>query len=168
MYKPNLSKEEIRLCFLRSLCVSLFLLFCFVAMHFIDNTIWVTSLAATAFIAFAFPKAQSVKTRVILGGYISAGLWGSVFSVILRATNGGYIVILMMCVAAVFLTSLCMTVFDFEHPPSAALAVGLVLSATPVIYALLALLAVVVLCLIKMPLAKLVLGEKFSAEDKQK
>ncbi len=160
MHKPNLSKEEIRLCVLRSLCVSLFLLLCFVVMHFVDNTIWVTSIAATSFIAFAFPKAESVKTRVILGGYVSAGFWGSVFSVILSYTSGSYIIILIMCVLAVFLTSLCMTVFDFEHPPSAALAVGLVLSATPIIYSLLALAAVSVLCLIKMPLAKLVLGEK--------
>ncbi len=164
MKKPNFSKAEIRLCFLRSLCVSAFVLFTIVLVHLVDNAIWITSLGATTFIAFAFPKAEAVKKRVILGGYISACLWGVIAALILQAVGYPHVLTIALCVVAVFLTTMCMTVFDFEHPPSAALALSLVLSNEPIQTALLSILCVVILCLIKMPLAKLILRESDSVK----
>ncbi len=158
MYKPNLSKEEIRLCFFRSLCVSIFLMLCFFAVHFVDNTIWITSLAATSFITFAFPKADAVKARVVIGGYIFAGLCGTVCSLLLDAVGNSYIAVMLLCLVAVFLTSFSMTVLDLEHPPAAALAVALVLSDKPITHALLALFMTAILCLVKVPISRLMLG----------
>ncbi len=159
MQKPNFAREEIKLCFFRSLCVAVFLLLTITLIHLVDNTIWISSLAATTFIAFAFPKAEAVKSRVILGGYISACVWGVVASLILQAMNHTYFLTVILCTLAVFLTTMCMTVFDFEHPPSAALAVGLVISNQPIQTALLSILCVILLCAIKMPLARLILRE---------
>ncbi len=159
MHRLNLSKEEIRLCLLRSLCVSVFLLLCFSAMHLVDDTIWAVSLAATSFIAFAFPKADSVKTRVLIGSYLMSGVFGTIASLLLRLIGRSYMPSIVLCIVVIFIVSFGMTLFDLEHPPAAAFAVGLTLFEMPIVYALFAIASVAVLCLIKMPLARLVLGE---------
>ncbi len=159
MYKPDFTRGEVRLCVLRSLCVSIFLFVCFFIVHSFDNTIWITSLAATTFIAFAFPKAQSVLPRVIIGGYASASVWGVLASLLLSSLGDDYYILLTVSVATVFFTTLTMTLLDIEHPPSAALSIGLVLSDQPLKTALLSLLFVIILSIVKMPLARWVLRE---------
>ncbi len=165
MHKPDFRKAEIKLCFLRSICVTLFLLIAYLITHIFDDSIWMTPLAATTFIAFAFPKAEAVRNRFLLGGYISAGVWGVAISYLTLVVGDSYLVLLVLAVLSVFLTSLTMTIFDFEHPPSAALAIGLVLADQPLKMALASIICIVILCLIKMPLAKLILKEKPSAES---
>ncbi len=160
MKKPNLSKAEIRLCFLRSLCVAVFVLFSLFIAHQIHDRIWIVSIAASAFIAFAFPKADSVRTSVLVGGYISACIWGIVFSYVLAWIGHAYINTIILCGCAIFLTSFCMTVLDVEHPPAAALTISIVISDVPLELGGASMLCVVVLCVIKKPLARIILREK--------
>ncbi len=168
MYKPDLSKAEIRLCFLRSLCVGVFVVLSLLLVHIFDNNVWMVSLAATGFIAFAFPKAESVRTRVILGGYLSACIAGMGCALLLMIWDDSYIAKLLMCGLAIFITTFAMTVLDFEHPPAAALSIGIVISIHPFSLAIASFGCVVVLCLIKMPLARLVLKEKKAKEENNK
>ncbi len=160
MKKPNFSREEIRLCFLRSLCVALYVLFCLLIAHQFEDSIWMVSLAASAFIAFAFPKADSVRTSVLVGGYLSSCIWGVLLSLVLFHIGLTYTNTIVCCGIAIFLTSFCMTVLDLEHPPAAALAIGIVISSKPLELAAASMLCVIVLCLIKKPLARIVLREK--------
>ncbi len=160
MKKPDFSKEEIRLCFLRSLCVALFVVFSLCVAHYFNDNIWMVSLAASGFIAFAFPKADSVRTSVLFGGYLSACIWGVLFSLVLDWVGFSYATIMIACGVAIFLTAFCMTVLDLEHPPAAALAIGIVISEDPLELAAASMLCVIVLCVIKKPLARMVLREK--------
>ncbi len=160
MYKPDLSRREVWICFLRSLCTCLFVVISLLLVHLFDDNIWMVSLAATSFIAFAFPKAQSVRTRVILGGYISACVAGVGCALLAGLFEDSHVAELALCGLAIFLTSFSMTVLDFEHPPAAALSIGIVIANEPIGLALASLGCVAVLCIIKMPLARYVLREK--------
>ncbi len=159
MNKPNLSKEEVRLCFLRSICVAGFVLLALALAHIYDNTIWAISLGATAFIAFAFPNAQAVRVKVIIGGYVSACICGVLLSLLLSVFNYTYIATLLLSGIAVFFTTLLMTLLDNEHPPAAALAIGLIIADDPLSLAGISLVAVIILCLIKGPIARIILRE---------
>ncbi len=153
MHRPDFRKEEIILCILRSLSVGVFITITILAMHLVDNAIFITSLAATTFIVFTFPKAQSVKPRFVIGGYVSAALFGIPASLVCVAYEVSYPILILLCALVVFLTTLCMTIFDFEHPPAAAFAISLVLADNAITISVLALICVVVLCIIKKPLA---------------
>ncbi len=155
MWKPDFSGREIRNCILRSVCVSLFALFAFFMVHLMDNTVWITSIAASAFIAFAFPSAQSVRPRVLIGGYVCACVWGLIAYGVWHMFWGHYTALLWLCIAVIFFTTLSMTLFDFEHPPAAALSIGILLSVHPIYLASASLLFVVVLCIVKMPVIRL-------------
>ncbi len=159
MQKPDLSKTELKLCLLRSLCVTAFVALAFVGVHIFDNSVWVTPLAATAFIAFAFPGAKSAHPRVLIGGYATACLWGVLAAVFTNMLGGAYGLTLGLCVLSLFLTTFTMTALDIEHPPAAALSVGIALYEESARMALAALVFVVFLSAVKMPLARLLLGE---------
>ncbi len=160
MHKPNFRKDEIRRCFLRSLCVALFLLIASLMVHLIDNTIWMTSIAASAFIAFTFPEAQSVRPIVIMGSYFSACLCGILTAMLTPLVTNIAHSTLVLSVTAVFFTTLLMTIFDFEHPPAVALSVAIVLTDTPVKLAFASFLCAIILCIIKVPLTHLILRNK--------
>ncbi len=169
MNKPDFSKKEVLLCLLRSLCVSVFLLVTFSLISIVNNAIMLTSLAATTFIVFTFPKAHAVLPRFIIGGYFCAGVFGVLAALIYSSSQQKFANLLILCIASVFLTTFCMTLFNFEHPPAAAFAVSLVFDEHPVIAVLLALSVVAVLCVIKKPLADamLKLSSRFEKNEKQ-
>ncbi len=157
MHKPDFSKPEVLLCIYRSLFITAFLFLAFFLSHLVDNRIWATSLAATSFIVFAFPKADSVRTRVVIGGYTSACIFGVLASFLVPLFSYEYWTTLILCSLAVFLTTLAMTLFDFEHPPAAALAISLVLSEHAFRLALVSMFSVILLCFLKKPVAILLL-----------
>ncbi len=167
MYKPNLSKEEVRLCFYRSLCVGIFVVLSLFLVHIFDDNLWMVSLAATGFIAFAFPTAQAVKTRVILGGYLIACVVGIGCAMLLLIWENAHTAKLLLCGLAIFITTFVMTLLDVEHPPAAALSIGVVAAVHPVSLALASFGCVVVLCVIKMPIARMVLKEKKNKQNEK-
>jgi CBS-domain-containing membrane protein len=92
----------------------------------IDSAVVVASLGASVFICMSSPHARTSSTRYLIGGYLCgciAGLVGYACEVFLPAIP--HVIVAAMAVGFSFLL---MVVFNFEHPPAAALALGLVLS----------------------------------------
>lgn len=91
-----------------------------------------TSLGSSAFIAFGSHDVITAQTRNMLGGYLISVLAGilcwNVASVIesLDPVLVNYFLFEFFATLAVGISMFIMTVFDFEHPPAAGLALGLV------------------------------------------
>jgi CBS-domain-containing membrane protein len=97
------------------------------------QTVLIASLGASAFIAFAVPLSLHSSSRHIIGGYLMGIVSGCTMSLLSQAPalsgellgNASIIVFGAMATAvAMFL----MVVTKTEHPPAAALALGLVLN----------------------------------------
>lgn len=117
------------------------------------NGFLITSLAASAFIAFAFPLAESSRPRYLVGGYvcgIAAGLLGSlIYNLELEITLHPHSLLIISCAVAAFVATLLMVFFGMQHPPAAALAVSIVFDKQPLYTSLIAFVCIVVLVLIK-------------------
>ncbi|MDL2288481.1 HPP family protein [Oscillospiraceae bacterium OttesenSCG-928-F05] len=141
----------------RSLLIALFVFLVVLVTSFIDSALLITSIGASAFIVFTFPAAESAKARYLLGGYISASVIGVLCSALRQAVipaGSERIGLVLFCVAAVLLSSLVMSVFDLEHPPSVALAISIVVSDRPVFLAVTAVISMAALFLSKLLLLK--------------
>lgn len=131
---------------LQSLCTAGFVFCIFLVTGYLDDTLFVTSIGASAFIAFSHPRTQAVKIRCLPGGYAFAAFWGSICGLAGRAnTDGDTKDMLVYCMTAVFLTALCMAFFKLEHPPSVALAISITYSKRPLALAGVALVCILVL-----------------------
>lgn len=97
----------------------------FSMLDFFFDTALVAALGATAFIVFTGPHKEISRARYVIGGYIIGIIVGLV------AINGFYLMQLDQSVFPVFsalsvgVTMFLMVVFDFEHPPAAGVALGL-------------------------------------------
>jgi len=97
----------------------------------VKNSAVIASLGASAFIVFTMPHQRRARSRLLIGGYVMGVLsahlgylplwrgWVNPESAMVVAVFAGLAVGL-----AIFL----MVVFDFEHPPAAGVALGLVLN----------------------------------------
>lgn len=137
---------------LRSALTALFLLAVYAATILLDIRLLVLPLGSSAFVAFAFPTAESTRPRFFIGGY-ACGVLGGIIGSVLRGlcAQGGdsSMLTVVFCVLAVFLCTLTMTRFDFEHPPAVALALGITLSERPFMLAAAAAAGILLLCGIK-------------------
>lgn len=114
-------------CLLATLSILLVLL----ALGVMSNAVVAASLGATAFIAFTMPHRQVCRPRYVLGGYLVGvaaglachGLAGAAWPAILSGVEPK----LIFGALAVGLAIFAMVVTNTEHPPAAALALGLVL-----------------------------------------
>jgi len=88
------------------------------------------SFGATAFLVFAMPHLRTSQPRSVLGGYVIGMILGVV---LFHAASGLYDflgyhwIFVIMAGVAVGLSLLFMTMTNSEHPPSAGMALGLVL-----------------------------------------
>ncbi len=135
----------------QSLMACAYIFAAFWAVHAFQSELAIASLGASAFIAFSFPHAKSSRPKFLLGGYAAGAVCGYICSLLMPLIPPsfplpGYIA---ACTLAVFLSMLLMTVLNFEHPPSAALAVSITLADNPLAMGLAALLCVAALVLIK-------------------
>jgi CBS-domain-containing membrane protein len=98
----------------------------------VTQTVLIASLGASAFIAFAVPRSKLSGHRHLIGGYIV----GIVAGVIAASLNnwidppGGWdhAVMVIFGASAISLAMFLMVITRTEHPPAAALALGLVLN----------------------------------------
>ncbi len=95
-----------------------------VVFDFVVKLAIVTSLGATCFIVFTIPHRNSSKTVFILGGYTVGAVVGSICAIITSFTPG--IPLSLWGAVAIGLSMFLMVVFNFEHPPAAALSLGIV------------------------------------------
>ena len=99
----------------------------------VTQTVLIAALGASAFIAFAVPRSLHSSARCLIGGYLVGIFAGSLMSTLNSTFDFSDIVIahtsMVVCGAlATGLAMFLMVVTKTEHPPAAALALGLVLN----------------------------------------
>lgn len=94
-------------------------------LNVVANEAVMASIGATSFIIFTMPHRLSSRPRIILGGYFLGGIAGSLCQVLL-VWNLPYEEVIVPGIA-VGLSIFLMVVFNMEHPPAAAFALGLII-----------------------------------------
>lgn len=84
----------------------------------------VASLGATCFIIFTIPHKNASKTSYIIGGYSVGVVVGGICSLGLYFTHN--VPLGLWGAIAIGLSMFLMVIFNFEHPPATAFALGLV------------------------------------------
>ena len=153
--KQNFKFEtrKIRLCLIQSTLAGGFVSCFFLMMGLFEAGLVVTSLIASVFIVFIFPTSPAAQSRNLVGGHFISAAVGFFFYFINTQLQGAdpiFIYTILFCGAAVFLSTLLMALFGYEHPPAAAFAAGLVLAPfLPIGMCLLGLICVVILAVSK-------------------
>lgn len=98
----------------------------------VTQTVLIAALGASTFIAFAVPRHMQSGPRHMVGGYVVGIFAGSLVSTLETSmgvsSGGGNGVIIVFGAIAISLAMFTMVVTRTEHPPAAALALGLVLN----------------------------------------
>ena len=155
-------KADIKQALIQSGFLAASLLVCFTISHFLKDGFAIGCLAASCFIAFGFPNANSSRPRFLIGGYVCAILCGSVCAAMLHILGwekSGYMRIVLAILSA-FAASVLMLVLQLQHPPAAALAVAIVQDTMPLHVAAAAMGSVLLICCIKHFGAKILAGNQ--------
>jgi CBS-domain-containing membrane protein len=120
----------------------------------VTQTVLIAALGASAFIAFAMPRSLHSDPRYLVGGYVIGMLSGSAMSlidsqIVLSSAVLSHAVMIICGALAISFTMFMMVVTRTEHPPAAALALGLVLNEWNLLTLLVVLLGVIGLSLVK-------------------
>ena len=119
----------------------------------VTQTVLIASLGASAFIAFAIPRSKLSGHRHMIGGYvvgIIAGIVAASLNHWIDPPGGWDHAVMVVCGAlAISLAMFLMVITRTEHPPAAALALGLVLNEWNFMTLLVVLSGVVLLSVIK-------------------
>ena len=157
---------------LQSALAGLFVFLLFLAVDYFQNNLAVTSLGASAFIAFCFPAAETSRPKYLIGGYCIGVAIGFLCSglVILLKDSLAIPAYIPACSLAVFLTILLMNLSGLAHPPAAALAIAITVDSKPFAKGIAAIAGIVLLCVIKELLKKFLnpLSEKGVEEHENK
>jgi len=126
--RDNLNRYLLQ-CTLASVVVLILLLI----LDTVTQTVLIAALGASTFIAFAVPRSLQSEPRYMIGGYLVGILVGSSIGTLNAAITYSDIVTahVAMIVFGALATGLAMFVMVLtktEHPPAAALALGLVLN----------------------------------------
>lgn len=97
------------------------------------QTVLIAALGASVFIAFAVPRSLHSSPRCLIGGYLAGILAGSLMATLNIAIDFSDVVtahasMVVFGALATGLAMFLMVVTKTEHPPAAALALGLVLN----------------------------------------
>jgi CBS-domain-containing membrane protein len=120
----------------------------------VEQTVLIASLGASTFIVFSMPHTQRSRPRYLIGGYIAGAIAGCSLSLVAdELIQLGFAdprVVEVCCAAlALGLGFLIMVVTATEHPPAAALALGLVLNEWDLLTLAVVMAGIVALSLIK-------------------
>ncbi len=114
-------KQYISQCLLAT--VALMIIMAYV--EFVVDTVTVASLGATSFILFTMPHTHRSKPRYILGGYGIGSIVGVLCSLIIGLNT--FVTPVVLGALAVGLCMFLMVILNFEHPPAAGFALGIVI-----------------------------------------
>ena len=96
------------------------------------QTVLIAALGASAFIAFAVPRSTHSSPRHIIGGYVVGIIAGTLMATLKTMIDvsgtADHAVMVIFGAIAISLAMFTMVVTRTEHPPAAALALGLVLN----------------------------------------
>lgn len=124
------------------------------ALDTVTQTVLIAALGATSFIAFAVPRSMVSSPRCLVGGYLMGMLAGSLMSTV----NAGigitdpamaHASLIVFGALATGTAMFLMVVTKTEHPPAAALALGLVLNEWTGLTLVVIIFGVIVLSLVK-------------------
>jgi CBS-domain-containing membrane protein len=125
-----------------------------VALDAVTQTVLIAALGASTFIAFAVPRSLVSSPRCLIGGYLVGMLAGSMMSS-LNASIGiadpvmAEVSMIVFGALATGTAMFLMVVTKTEHPPAAALALGLVLNEWTGLTLVVVMLGVIALCISK-------------------
>lgn len=117
-------------CFAATLSIFLILL----SLNVVHNDVIIATIGATSFSVFAIPHKNLSRSRYIIGGYLIGFIFGIGCSLVSNSTWVFHMNVLPEFHQAIFgaigvgLTMFFMVLFNSEHPPAAALALGLVIN----------------------------------------
>ena len=116
-------------CALAGACVFILL----IVLDAVTQTVLIAALGASAFIAFAVPLSLHSSPRHMIGGYVVGIVSGCSMSTLftamdLTSTIGANADVIICGALATSMAMFLMVVTRTEHPPAAALALGLVLN----------------------------------------
>ena len=119
----------------------------------VTQTVLIAALGASTFIAFAVPRSLHSGPRNLIGGYAVGILAGASMSLVYSAFNvgpaGDHALMIAFGAIAISLAMFTMVVTRTEHPPAAALALGLVLNEWSLLTLFVVLVGVIGLSIIK-------------------
>jgi CBS domain-containing membrane protein len=120
----------------------------------VTQTVLIAALGASAFIAFAVPRSPHSGPRSMIGGYAIGMIAGCLMAMLESAMNvqgagAAHAVMVIFGAMAISLAMFAMVVTRTEHPPAAALALGLVLNEWDLLTLAVVMAGIVALSLIK-------------------
>ncbi len=129
----RLRTDNIRRYALQCSLATVVVLILLVALDAVTQTVLIAALGASTFIAFAVPRSLVSSPRCMIGGYLIGIIAGALMSTLNMAFDFTDIVLahvslIVFAALATGLAMFLMVVTKTEHPPAAALALGLVLN----------------------------------------
>ncbi len=129
----RLRRENIRRYALQCSLAAAVVLLLLLVLDAVTQTVLIAALGASVFIAFAVPRSLHSSPRCLIGGYLTGILAGSLMATLNIAFAFSDVVtahasMIVFGALATGLAMFLMVVTKTEHPPAAALALGLVLN----------------------------------------
>ena len=129
----RLTTDNVRRYAIQCSLATVVVLILLVALDAVTQTVLIAALGATTFIAFAVPRSLVSSPRCLIGGYLVGIFAGTLMSALNTSIGTSDIVMaeVSMIVFGALATGIAMflmVVTKTEHPPAAALALGLVLN----------------------------------------
>jgi CBS-domain-containing membrane protein len=131
--ESRLRRENIRRYALQCSLAAAVVLILLMVLDAVTQTVLIAALGASVFIAFAVPRSLHSSPRCLIGGYLAGIFAGSAMATLNIAFDFSDVVtahasMVLFGALATGLAMFLMVVTKTEHPPAAALALGLVLN----------------------------------------
>ena len=131
--ESRLRKDNVKRYALQCSLAAAVVLILLMVLDAVTQTVLIAALGASVFIAFAVPRSLHSSPRCLIGGYLAGILAGSLMATLNIAFDFSDVVtahasMVLFGALATGLAMFLMVVTKTEHPPAAALALGLVLN----------------------------------------
>ncbi len=150
----RLTTDNIRRYAIQCSLATVVVLILLIALDTVTQTVLIAALGATTFIAFAVPRSVVSSPRCLIGGYL-VGMFAGALMSSLNASIGisdavmAEVSMIVFGALATGIAMFLMVVTKTEHPPAAALALGLVLNEWTTLTLVVVIVGVVVLSICK-------------------
>lgn len=129
----RLRTENIKRYALQCCMAAVVVLILLIVLDAVTQTVLIAALGASSFIAFAVPRSMVSSPRCLIGGYLVGIITGAVMSILDKSlafsdATIAHESLIGFAALATGLAMFLMVVTKTEHPPAAALALGLVLN----------------------------------------
>lgn len=132
-YDKQIRRDNVRRYLLQCSLAGLVVLTLLLVLDAVTQTVLIAALGASAFIAFAIPRHAHSGPRHLVGGYLVGIAAGSLMgylnnAIVFESLAIEHAIMIVFAALATSLAMFLMVVTRTEHPPAAALALGLVLN----------------------------------------